>query len=271
MLNVFSEGEQVIRLSDGVRIFCRTIGDGPTTLLFLHGWGGSGSGAFWNPMLRHLALDRLRLVLVDLRGHARSEHTREGFTTERFAQDMLEVADQLGATKLIVVGYSMSGRWAQWMACSEPQRVTAQILIAPAPAAALPLTGAMLDDWIRTTRTRASMDGFVRQFTKNLLGPDLIDEYFASVQSSPEHALRESYHMCCHPGFTDRLNATSAVTFIVGGAHDPLLSPDYRRQEVAQRIPGARIAFLDCGHEIPLELPLETAALIEAFVAGLTK
>jgi pimeloyl-ACP methyl ester carboxylesterase len=34
----------------------------------------------------------LHFVAVDLRGHGRSEHTRDGFTTERFAEDMLEVA-----------------------------------------------------------------------------------------------------------------------------------------------------------------------------------
>ena len=28
----------------------------------------------------------MRLILADLRGHARSEHTRDGFSTQRFAQ-----------------------------------------------------------------------------------------------------------------------------------------------------------------------------------------
>lgn len=268
MANVFSEGEQAIQASDGARIFFRTIGEGATTLLFLHGWGGSGSGSFWNPVLRHLEKDRIRLVLVDLRGHGRSEHTRHGFTTERFAQDMFEVADHLGVAELIVVAYSMSGRWAQWMACSDPQRVRGQVLIAPAPAAALPLTGEMVDDWIRTTRTRTACDGFVRQFTKNELASDIVDGYFASIQSSPEYSLRESLRMCCDAAFADRLTAVRAATLVVGGEHDPILVPDYLRQEVVQKIPEARLVLLDCGHEIPLERPREAAALIEAFLAG---
>jgi non-heme chloroperoxidase len=269
MLDVFADGEHAIRASDGTHIFYRTIGDGPATLLFLHGWGGSGSGAFWNPMKRHLDSDGRRMVLVDLRGHARSDHTRDGFTTERVAQDVFEVADYLGASEIVLVAFSMSGRWAQWMACTEPARIIGQLLIAPAPAIPLPLTEEMLDGWIRTTRTRATFEGFVRQFTKNELASDLVDDYFASIQSSPEHSLRESFRMCCHAAFADRLTAIRAATLVVGGQHDPILPPDYLRQEIVRRIPKARLALLDCGHEIPLEQPHEMAAIIEGFLAGL--
>ena len=46
--------EATVRASDGTRLFYRIAGAGPTTLLFLHGWGGSGSGAFWDRTLQHL-------------------------------------------------------------------------------------------------------------------------------------------------------------------------------------------------------------------------
>jgi len=154
MLNVFSEGEGAVHTSDGVRIFYRTAGEGERTLLFMHGWGGSGSGSFWTPLLRHLDPENLRFVLVDLRGHGRSEHTRDGFTTERFAEDMFEVADHVGARELIPVGYSMSGRWAQWMACSRPECVVGQVLVGPAPASAMPLTPELADDWVQSVATR---------------------------------------------------------------------------------------------------------------------
>jgi pimeloyl-ACP methyl ester carboxylesterase len=54
MLSVFSYGENAIRTSDGVSLFYRTEGEGPTTLLFVHGWGGNGSGAVWDPVLHRL-------------------------------------------------------------------------------------------------------------------------------------------------------------------------------------------------------------------------
>jgi pimeloyl-ACP methyl ester carboxylesterase len=238
-------------------------------LLFLHGWGGSGSGAFWDRALHHLDPSGLRLVLVDLRGHGRSDHATEGFTTERFAEDMFDVADHVGARKLVVVAFSMSARWAQWMACTKPDRVVGQILFGPAPAAALPLTEAMLDDWITATASPGTFVTFIGQFTKNPLDTEALDGYYAAVHTTPEHSLRESFRMCTQSGFSERLLATRGRTLVVAGAHDPLLPATFLREEVVRKLPAARLVTLDCGHEIPLEQPEATAALIEAFVAGL--
>ena len=75
--------------------------------------------------------------------------------------------------------------------------------------------------------------------------------------------------MCTRPGFLDRLDATTARTLVVAGAHDPMLPLENVREHIVRPIPAARLALLDCGHEIPLELPRETGTLIEAFVSGL--
>jgi hypothetical protein len=40
------------------------------------------------------------------------------------------------------------------------------------------------------------------------------------------------------------------------------------RSAVVAPLAGARLALIDCGHEIPMEAPAELAALIEAFLAG---
>jgi len=235
----------------------------------MHGWGGSGGESLWNPVLQHLSIDNVRFVLVDLRGHGLSGHAESGFTTEQFAEDMFEVADRFGAAELILIAYSMSGRWAQWMSQARPERVIGQLLIAPAPAAALPLTEDMLDDWIQGTRTRNAFDLWVRKFTKNPLSHEILTDYFASVEGTPENSLRATFRMCCEPGFSEKLAATRAATVVVGGIHDAMMSPDYLRAEVVQKIPGARLALLDCAHEVPMEKPLETAAIIEAFIAPL--
>ncbi|HTS31590.1 MAG TPA: alpha/beta hydrolase [Bryobacteraceae bacterium] len=267
MHDIHEEGS--VPTSDGVRIFYRTSGEGEMTLLLMHGWGGSGSGSFWAPLMRHLDSQNVRIVLVDLRGHARSEHTREGFTTERFAKDMFEVADQIGARELIPVGYSMSGRWAQWMACACPERIVGQVLVGPAPASAMPLTPELADDWLRSVATRDGYHRFENQFTRNGLPQDILDDCFAAVQCTPEFSLRETLRMCAQAGFAEKLSLVKIPTVVIGGLHDPILTPDYVRQEVVAKIPGARFAVLDCGHNIPLEMPRETAAVVEGFLAGL--
>jgi pimeloyl-ACP methyl ester carboxylesterase len=85
-------------------------------------------------------------------------------------------------------------------------------------------------------------------------------------QSEPTAAFALGHAVFQHLG---GLPTTSAATLVIGGRHDPMLSPDTLRQAIVGPIPRARLALLDCGHEIPLEKPQETAALLEAFLAGL--
>ena len=105
--------------------------------------------------------------------------------------------------------------------------------------------------------------------SKTELSPDILDDYFTAITATPEPTLRESFRMCSHPGFADNLRDIRAPTLVVAGMHDGLLAPSYLREQIVSRIPSARMALLDCGHEIPLEMPAETAAIIESFVAAL--
>jgi pimeloyl-ACP methyl ester carboxylesterase len=270
-VNTIDKGS--IRTEDGVTLAYRAYGDGPRSLLFLHGWGGASTGFFWTDMLEHLDLGGLRVILADLRGHGASGEATTGFTTDCFAEDMFAVADAAGAERVVLVAYSMSGRWAQWMACTRPERVIGQILIAPVPAADIPLTDAVKEQWLQVARARdmATFDAWIHQFTKERLGPETLRRYFDAVTTTPQTSLGETLDMCRQGGpFMDRLSAVRAPTLVIGGRADPMLPPDVLRQAVVGPIPRARLAALDCGHEIPLERPRETAALIEAFLAGLS-
>jgi pimeloyl-ACP methyl ester carboxylesterase len=261
-----------VRTDDGVNLAYKTYGDGPRNLLFVHGWGGAGSGFFWEELLKHLDLTGLRVILADLRGHGESDKATTGFTTERFAQDLFTIADAARAKQIVLVAYSMSGRWGQWMACTQPDRVTGQILIAPVPAADIPFPDEMKDQWLQVARDKnmATFDPWVHQFTRDRLSPEMLQGYFTALTTTAQVSLGETLDMCRQAGqFMDRLSATRAATLVIGGRADPILPPDVLRQVIVGPIPQARLAVLDSGHEIPLERPQEAAALIEAFLAGL--
>jgi pimeloyl-ACP methyl ester carboxylesterase len=246
------------------------LGDGPCHLLFMHGWGGAGSGHSWGEVLKCLDLSGLRALIVDLRGHGKSEAVSSGFTLDRFASDMFAVADHAGAEQFMVVAFSMSGKWAQWMACTETERVVGQILLAPAPATEFPLPEEVKQHWLSVARS-GDVERFaemLRPLTKKPLSREILEKYFDDVRSTSQAALSNTLDICAKGAFVDRLSATRAATLLVAGSHDPMMPAEMLHREIVARIPGARLAKLDCGHEIPLEKPEETAALIEAFVAG---
>jgi non-heme chloroperoxidase len=257
------------RASDGLAIFYETVGTGSRDVIFLHGWGGAASGHSWKSLLKYLDVTGLRAILVDLRGHGQSDQTADGYFTEQFARDVFAVADHAGVDKLVVIAFSMSAKWALWMACSDPGRVTGQVLIAPAPATELPITEDMLQDWLAFSQDRSAWARFIRGFTKEEVSADLLEEYFKDVSSTSRFALAGTFHMCRLGQFAERLNALETPTLVVGGIHDPMFPPQFLREQVTARIPGARLALIDAGHEIPLEAPQQLAGLLEAFLAGL--
>jgi pimeloyl-ACP methyl ester carboxylesterase len=258
-----------VRTDDGVSIAYNAAGNGPRTLLALHGWGGAGSGHSWRDVTRHLDLANLKMVALDLRGHGESDRPDAGFTLDRFGRDVLAVADSVGAERFVIVGYSMSGRLAQWISCHYPARVLGQILIAPAPPSVLSLPEELLESWLRDTGDREKFEPWMRQFTSEPLPEEIIDTYFNDVARASLTAKRETFRMCCRDDFSAAVASTVAPTLVIAGNQDPIFSPEFLRQEVVARIAGARLTCVDCGHEIPVERPAQAAALIEAFLAGL--
>jgi non-heme chloroperoxidase len=78
-------------------------GEGPP-LLFIHGlWG---SGRFFHHQLSYFS-QRYRTILLDLRGHGRSQHTTGGHVVAQYARDVHEMLQTLDLDDVVVAGWSM--------------------------------------------------------------------------------------------------------------------------------------------------------------------
>jgi len=179
------------------------------------------------------------------------------------------VADHANVNKLVIVAFSMSAKWALWMACTQPHRVAGQVLIAPAPATGLPITEEMLQDWLKCSKDNTAWAHFIHGFTKQEISADTLEQYFKDVSTTSPLALSGTFHMCRTGDFADRLKALQTPTLVVGGIHDPMFPPQFLREQFSSPIAKARLALIDAGHEIPLEAPQQMAGLLEAFLAGL--
>ena len=255
------------RTADGISIAYKTLGDGPRNLLFMHGWAGSGS--YWDEMLKHLDLGGLRAITYDMRGHGDSDRAETGFTFDHIAQDALAVADDAGAGKFVLVGFSMSGKFAQYLSCMSPDRVEGQILIAGAPAGAIPFPLETYQYFLSCAGNREMMRGMISQFIKEPVQPEVMDRFLDCAIKVPPGALEGTLNTCINASFAEKLAQVRTRTLVIGGAHDPIFSPEVLRQGVVAPLSGARLALVDSSHEIPIEKPQELAALVEAFLAGL--
>jgi len=105
--------------------------DGPedaATVLFLHGVGSSGRTWEWLP--DELTHGR-RVVRVDLRGHGRSDHAAGTYLVPRYGADVAAVLRSVAPRPIVVVGNSLGGVIAWWLAQNHPDLVTAALLEDP--------------------------------------------------------------------------------------------------------------------------------------------
>lgn len=94
-------------------------GNGPV-LVFLHGLMGSCEN--WRSISHRLA-GRFRVVCMDLPNHGQSPH-QDPFTISSMAHAVERTSEAIGLERPVVVGHSMGGRVAMWLASEHPEEIS---------------------------------------------------------------------------------------------------------------------------------------------------
>jgi pimeloyl-ACP methyl ester carboxylesterase len=252
--------------NDGVRIGYRKQGTGPTTLLFMHGW--AGSGLYFDEVIGELDLNALQVVTMDFRGHGDSEKAVKPYGPDRIADDVWAVADAAGVTKIVLVGFSMSGKFAQYAALRRPDRVSGLVLVGGFPASEIPFPQDLVRDWVGRAGDRERIREVLGPFISEPVEATVLDRFLLNAVTVPAPVLECTLQTCISTSFADRVESLQMPILVVGGRRDPVFPPE-AVAHLARSLPCARGISLPCSHEIPMERPRELAHLIEAFVSGL--
>jgi pimeloyl-ACP methyl ester carboxylesterase len=104
---------------NGINLYYETHGSG-RPLILLH--GGLGSGEMFGPTLPMLA-ENHQVIVVDLQGHGRTADIDRPIDTRLMADDIAALIDHLGLDKPDLVGYSLGGGVAFFIASKYPEKV----------------------------------------------------------------------------------------------------------------------------------------------------
>lgn len=251
---------------DGVTLSYRVQGNGPTTLLFMHGW--AGAGVYFDEVVGELDLNALQVITMDFRGHGDSERTTASYGLDRIAGDVWAVADAAGVTKPVLVGFSMSAKFAQYVAVCQPDRVSGLVLVAGFPASEIPFPQDVVRDWVSRAGDRERLRELLGPFISEPVEAAVFDRFLDNAVKVPAAVLECTLQTCISTSFAERVESLQMPTLVVGGRRDPFFPPEAVAQ-LARSLPCARGIALECNHEIPMERPQELAHVIEAFVSGL--
>mgnify|MGYP002712633153 FL=1 len=232
----------------------------------------ASSTDMWLPQLDALA-GGFRVIAVDHPGHGRSPdpHAGPGLTTvPALAADVLAVADALGVGEFDIVGLSLGGAIAQWLAATSG-RVGRAVCMC---------TGAFMggaDTWVpRAGQTRADgmaprVDGAVELW---------VTEAFRHTHPATTEALRRmilstrgtGYAACADAlagwDFTDRLAEITVPVCTIAGPSDTSTPPEVVHAIAAGVSGPSETVTLSAGGHVPtVEVPDEVTGVLRDFLS----
>lgn len=113
--------------ADGLKIAYRVWGEGPQTLICVHGLYRNSHDF---DVLGAALSDRMRVVAVDMMGRGDSDFATDfdRYNAEFYARDVLALADHLNLERFAFLGTSMGGMVGMRLAMVAPQRIRKLIL-----------------------------------------------------------------------------------------------------------------------------------------------
>lgn len=98
------------------------------TTLFIHGLGSSS--CFYSTIIPSL-IPLTRCIALDTPGSGLSELGSKEQSIQTIVEDAIALLDSLGVKEVVVVGHSMGGIVASWLAAEFKQRVRGVVLLGP--------------------------------------------------------------------------------------------------------------------------------------------
>jgi 4,5:9,10-diseco-3-hydroxy-5,9,17-trioxoandrosta-1(10),2-diene-4-oate hydrolase len=178
---------------NGLNLHYHEAGDGPDTLILMHGAGPGVSGwSNFSGNLEHYT-GNFRTLIVDMPGFGKSAHPAEYDRSYlRYAADaVVSLMDELGVGSAHVLGNSLGGSVAARLVLAHPDRVRRLVLMGPGSALSIGLFAPRPSEGIRRLmefqtapeKTREKMEAFLRSmvFDQSLVTEQLIDDRFKAA------------------------------------------------------------------------------------------
>jgi non-heme chloroperoxidase len=258
--------------ADGVRLRLCDRGEGPSTIVLVHGW--KQSHRLWDETVAALS-ERHRVVAYDLRGMGESDKPRARYDFDEHADDLAAVIGELGLRDVTLVGWSMgcsvslqylarrgAGAVGRLVLINGPLRLTTAEDFPHAMAAAT--VDGVLDDlaahW--PTRERAFVTASIRD-----PHPDQVEWLLGIALQTPLDVALRAVREQLALDHREVVRTLAVPVLAAYGRADPYY-PTALADWIAANAPrGEQVIFEHSAHCIPFEEGPRFRAELEAFIA----
>ena len=231
-------------------------------VVLLHGWGANLQ--LMQPLADRLAPLGHTIHLFDLPGFGETPPPSVAWSVPDYANCVLETLDELGLTKVHLVGHSFGGRISLVLGADHPERIGKIALIdsAGVPNPPNPATQARLTvyktirDGLYTVGAKSLADGLRGWYGQR---------YGSSDFNAVSGVMRETFVKVVNQDLLPYAARIQAPTILLWGENDQD-TPLWQAKKLEQTIPDAGlITFPGAGHYSYLERPVETVRILDHF------
>eukprot|EP00455_Lapot_gusevi_P028238 TRINITY_DN3003_c0_g1_i1.p1 TRINITY_DN3003_c0_g1~~TRINITY_DN3003_c0_g1_i1.p1 ORF type:complete len:515 (+),score=51.30 TRINITY_DN3003_c0_g1_i1:70-1614(+) len=248
---------------NGVNVHYKLLGQGPHTLVFLHGYGSSVFA--WKQTLSQLqgeyqvlAFDRPGFGLTSRPLDALSQGKSSPYTNEFSVTLTLTLMERLNIQRAVLVGHSTGGMVATMTALQQPQRVSGLVLISPT------ILSDGIPNFIRSVFRTKLGKSLVSQLIRSEIGEFAIRRAWFDATAIPQEvfqnyqqlirlqnwdeALLEMTRVNTPPNLTDVLKNIECPTLILHGESDGLVPIEESVHLCSLLHDSELIRIPNCGH-----------------------
>lgn len=240
-------------------------GAGHRTLVFLHYWGGSGRT--WTEVATALG-ERNRCLMPDLPGWGQSSPSQCGYRIADLAEAVGEMIDARQLRDVVLVGHSMGGKIAQYLAGQRPAWLKELVLVASSPALPMdvpePQRLAMQSAYDSRASVEETLDHVLTETP--LAGPTRERAIADSLAGDP--AAKAAWPaVAMLEDISETTQRIKVPVLLLTGECDRVDPPAVLADRLVPLLSNPEIHELaGVGHLLPLEAPVEVAAHIQRWL-----
>lgn len=258
---------------NGVNIYYETYGKG-FPIVFLHPFTTNGS--IWTFQTYSFARAN-QCVVIDERGHGRSDKPQQGYAIKEMAADVVAVLNALQIAKAVFVGNSIGGMITMQLNLDAPDRVVGNVIVS---------SGTNVGAGMPPEAAQAFQNDLIGAFSgliENALSAkskrekpelaDMLKGQFIVDDNFPKHVFHAAAgdpNGVFNWNIADRLQDIKKPTLVLAGEEDQA-TPVAANKFLADNIPSAQLKLLkDVGHFYEVERPNDFNSDLQQFLKQVT-
>jgi 3-oxoadipate enol-lactonase len=224
----------------------------------------------WDPHISVLG-DRFRLIRADARGHGGSDAPAPPYTVDLFGADVIALLDAVHVERAHIVGESLGGLVALWIAVHHPDRVERAVLSGTAARIGTAEGWQERADAVRAGGTDPITDLVMSRFFSASFRrdrPDVVGWFADVLRAQPRHGYEATCLALRDADLRDEVGAILAPSLILVGDQDAS-TPVSDAARLHEAIEGSRVLRLEgAGHLCSVERPGIFDDVVTRFLRG---